>query len=83
MRRRVMGNTYRGLRKFDRELKEFMRGRHKKPCMFAQDYSGDGLECDGFYRGCVCDCKKMIFDKNSDGTINVVLCGEDKRNETL
>ncbi len=47
-------------------------------CKYAVDYSGDCLECQGFYDKKI-ECDKQIKDMNPDGSINIVMCGEDNR----
>lgn len=44
-----------------------------RPCKFAINTSGDCWEC-----GCFLDtyCEHQIYDRNPDGTLNIVKCGE-------
>ncbi len=47
-------------------------------CKYAIDYSGNCFECQGFYDKKI-ECDKQIKDLNPDGSINIVMCGEDNR----
>lgn len=49
-----------------------------KPCKFAINPSGDVWEC-----GCFLDtyCEHQIYDRNPDGTINIVECGYEPKTE--
>ena len=43
-----------------------------KPCKFAENPSGDVWECIAYLKTY---CADQQFDYNSDGTINIVICG--------
>jgi len=56
------------------------RNSSEKPnfCEYAENPSGDVWEC-----GCFLDtyCEHQIYDRNPDGTINIVECGCEPKNE--
>ena len=47
-------------------------------CKYAENPSGDVWEC-----GCFLDtyCEHQIYDRNPDGTINIVRCGYEPKDE--
>ena len=69
-----------------KELKELIEADRKtensseKPnnCKYAENPSGDVWEC-----GCFLDtyCEHQIYDRNPDGTINIVECGYEPKDE--
>ena len=54
--------------------------RSEKPnnCEYVENPSGDAWEC-----GCFLDtyCEHQIYDRNPDGTINIVECGYEPKDE--